>query len=69
VFRVSPDSGVLKPLGDPPSCKQLLQISFTARYSLPYLILVIENSRNVSYSAMNEVRPQLRVSLKFKVQE
>ncbi|XP_073686554.1 deleted in lung and esophageal cancer protein 1 [Garra rufa] len=30
VFRVSPDSGVLKPLGDPPSCKQLLQISFTA---------------------------------------
>ncbi|ROK23380.1 Deleted in lung and esophageal cancer protein 1 [Anabarilius grahami] len=30
VFRVSPDSGVLKPLGNPPSCKQLLQISFTA---------------------------------------
>ncbi|XP_026105876.1 deleted in lung and esophageal cancer protein 1-like isoform X2 [Carassius auratus] len=30
VFRVSPDSGVLKSLGDPPSCKQLLQISFTA---------------------------------------
>ncbi|XP_016127301.1 deleted in lung and esophageal cancer protein 1-like [Sinocyclocheilus grahami] len=30
VFRVSPDSGVLKALVDPPSCKQLLQISFTA---------------------------------------
>ncbi|XP_051737688.1 deleted in lung and esophageal cancer protein 1 isoform X2 [Ctenopharyngodon idella] len=30
VFRVSPDSGVLKPLGNPPSCKQQLQISFTA---------------------------------------
>ncbi|XP_043082399.1 deleted in lung and esophageal cancer protein 1 isoform X2 [Puntigrus tetrazona] len=30
VFRVSPDSGVLKALEDPPSCKQLLQISFTA---------------------------------------
>ncbi|KAL1248695.1 hypothetical protein QQF64_022013, partial [Cirrhinus molitorella] len=30
VFRVSPDSGVLKPVGDPLSCKQLLQISFTA---------------------------------------
>ncbi|XP_056306524.1 deleted in lung and esophageal cancer protein 1 [Danio aesculapii] len=31
VFMVSPDSGVLKPLGDLASCRQLLQISFTPR--------------------------------------
>ncbi|XP_051538782.1 deleted in lung and esophageal cancer protein 1-like [Myxocyprinus asiaticus] len=30
VFRLYPDSGVLKPLGVPPSCRQLLQIIFTA---------------------------------------
>ncbi|KAI7792764.1 putative deleted in lung and esophageal cancer protein 1, partial [Triplophysa rosa] len=30
VFRVNPDSGVLKPLEEPSSCRQLLQISFTA---------------------------------------
>lgn len=33
VFRISPESGLLKPLEHAvPSCRQALEISFTARY-------------------------------------